>query len=114
MRSSESKLADTFKRRVKRQRGKLISEKPKKQQLYWIFALILNQRRLVYDTCNLFSYYLRCNNCRKQSSLKKSKSGRIDYNLNQGIKKLDQDLDITKMIEVLQSAKILRYLVLTK
>ena len=43
-----------------------------------------------------------------------SKSGRIDYNLNQGIKKLDQDLDITKMIEVLQSAEIMRYLILTK
>ena len=46
--------------------------------------------------------------------MKKSKSGRIEYNLNQGIKKLNQDLDITKMIEVLQSAEIMRYLVLTK
>ena len=34
--------------------------------------------------------------------------------MNQGIKKLNQDLDITKMIEVLQSAEIMRYLVLTK
>ena len=62
----------------------------------------------------MFSYYLRCYNCRKQSSLKNNKSGRIEYNLNQGIKKLNQDLDITKMIEVLQSAEIMRYLVLTK
>ena len=46
--------------------------------------------------------------------MKNSKSGRIEYNLNQGIKKLNQDLDITKMIEVLQSAEIMRYLVLTK
>ena len=39
---SEKEMAFDFKQRVKKQRGKLISEKPKKQQLYWIFALILN------------------------------------------------------------------------
>ena len=100
LKTNEKDMAVEFKKKVKEQRGKLISDKPKKQQLYWIYALILNQRRLVYTTCNLLTYYLRCNQCRKQNSLKNSQ-GRVDYYLNRGIMKLNQDLDITRMIEIL-------------
>ena len=103
-----------FKQQVKEQRKKLLSEKPKKQQLYWIYALILNQRRLVYSTCNVLLYYLRCYNCRKKSSLKKNKSSKKEYFLNQGIKKLNQDLDIVSMLDLLNGAKVMRYLILTR
>ena len=65
LKTNEKDMATEFKKKVKEQRGKLISDKPKKQQLYWIYALILNQRRLIYTTCNLLTYYLRCYNCRK-------------------------------------------------
>ena len=96
---SEKDLACEFKRKVKEQRRKLINEKPKKQQLYWIYALILNQKRLVYTTCNALFYYLRCYRCLKKSNLKKSKSGKKHYFLNQGIKMLSHDLDITNILD---------------
>ena len=92
----------------------MISEMPKKQQLYWIFALILNQKRLVYSTCNALMYYFRCYKCRKQSTLKQSKSGKIDYFLNQGIKKLSHDLDIVNILDIIKGSRTMRYLVLNK
>ena len=111
---SEKDLAFEFKRKVKEQRRKLISEKPKKQQLYCIFALILNQKRLVYTTCNALMYYLRCYKCRKQGNLKTSRLGKMDYFLNKGIKKLSHDLDITNILDIIKGSRIMRYLVLNK
>ena len=51
MGASRSRNGQTsaLKKKVREQRKKLISEKPKKSELYWIYALILNQRRMIYD-----------------------------------------------------------------
>ena len=93
----------------------MISDKPKKSELYWIFALILNQRKLVYNQCSVFKYYLKCLCCRKQSTLKKMKSGgKKDYLVNKGIKKLEVDLDIVNILEMIKRARVLVNLTLTK
>ena len=55
----------------------------------------------MYGTCNVLLYYLRCYNFRKKSSLKKNTSSKKEYFLNQGIKKLNEDLDIVNMLDLL-------------
>ena len=93
----------------------MISDKPKKSELYWIYALILNQRKLVYTQCSVFKYYFKCLCCRKQSTLKKMKSdGKKDYLVNKGIKKLEADLDIVNILEIIKRARVLVNLTLTK
>ena len=57
---------------------------------------------------------MKCFCCRKQSSLKNLKSGRKDYLLNKGIEKLDKDLDIENILEMIKRARVLVNLTLTK
>ena len=75
-----------FRQKLDEKRGKMLSVPPKRNQLYFIFSLILNQRIIVYKTCDALKYYFSCRQCRKQRSLKKYKSK--DFYLNQGIQKL--------------------------
>ena len=53
-------------------------------------------------------YYFRCFACRKSSSLKKLKSAKPDYYLNQGIKKLSHDLDIVNLLEMIKGFHIMK------
>ena len=63
-----------FMENLREKRKKLISETPKRQQLFYIFHLIMNQRKFTYNTCNALAYYFRCFACRKASSLKNIKA----------------------------------------
>ena len=81
-------------------RSKLISYKPRRQQLFYIFHMILNQRRLSYNTCLALCYYFRCFACRKERSLKRKSSSKQDFYLDQGIRKLNRDLDINNLLEM--------------
>ena len=92
-----------FMRGLKNTRMKLISTWPKRQQLYYIFHLILNQRRFSYSTFLALSYFFRCYNCRNRKSLAKIKSAKQDVFLEKGINKLNKDLDIVNLLETVRN-----------
>ena len=89
-------------------RKKLLSLKPKRQQLFYIFHLILNQRRFSYNTCLAFRYYFKCFACRSKNSLKKKASAKQDFYLDKGIEKLNKDLDIVHLIEMIKGYQVMK------
>ena len=88
-----------------KKKKRLISLKPKKQQLFAIYHLILNQRNFVYQSCKAFTYQLTCLDCRSKRSIKRR--DRTDYQLDKGIEKLEQHLDVTKLIKRAQIVKVI-------
>ena len=80
----------------------IIEGKPTCEQLSYIFHLIMNQRRLTYNTCFAIGYYLRCFVCRKNNSLKQIKSAKTDFYMNKGIEKLTRDLDIFSLLDMIK------------
>ena len=86
----------------------LISVKPKRQHLYYIYHLIINQKKFNYGCAQLMRYYLKCLICRKKASLKKLGGDRSDYYLHEGEKKLARDLDIVSLIRMVKSYNVLR------
>ncbi len=78
----------------------MINEKPKRHSLYYIYHLLLNQRRFVYTTCNVLRYVFCCLICRKSKSLRFLKGGKRDFELNKGMVKLNRDLDIVNFLEL--------------
>lgn len=93
---------------LKEQRKKLIAARPNRQQLYYVFHSILNQRKLSYSKCQAICYNMRCFFCLSESRLKKSKRSKSDFYLNRGIKKLTRDLDISKLLEMVQVFKVMK------
>ena len=54
-------------------------------------------------------YYFRCFICRKNSSsLKKSKAFKTDFYLNKGISKLNHDLDIVNLLEIVKGYNVMK------
>lgn len=47
----ESAKKETFKKQLIEQRKNLISHSPRRQQLYYIYHMILNQTRFTYSNC---------------------------------------------------------------
>ena len=90
---------------LKANRSKLISQQPRRQQLYYIFHMILNIRRFSYNTCLALKYLLCCYDCRSRSSLKQNATQ--DYYLNKGIEKLNKDLDIVNLLTMIQGYRVL-------
>jgi len=88
--------------------GNLISERPKRQQLFYIFHLILNQRQFSYNTFNAVRYYLACLHCRKKSSIRSSSIAKQDFYLNKGIDKLSKNLDIVNLIDMMKGYHVMK------
>ena len=86
----------------------LISAKPKRQHLYYIYHLIVNQTMFRYATWSTLQSYLRCFVCRSQKSLRKIKSARNDLYLGQGLRKLERDLDIVNLIDLIKGYRVMR------
>ena len=86
----------------------LISVKPKRQHLYYIYHLIINQKKFNYGCAQLMRYYLKCLICRKKLSLKKLGGDRSDYYLNKGEEKLSKDLDIVNLLRTVKSYRVMR------
>ena len=55
--------------------------------------MIMNRRNFEYRFKDAINYFVRCNPCRKLSSIKNANNMRDVY-LNKGIKYLAEDLDI--------------------
>ena len=88
----------------------IIGKIPKKQQLFSIYTLILNQRALVYKVCQALIYTFtcfksfRCKRSVKQMNLRRGD----DFYLDKGIKKLEKHLDISWLIRRAQTVKIIK------
>ena len=99
---------------LKQQRKTLISHIPKRQQLYYIYHLILNQGQFTYSMCLTLAYYFRCFacSCRKDSSKSKFKwrqnSGLKHMQLDKGKHKLNRDLDIINLLEMVKDYHLMR------
>ena len=77
-----------------------ISKRPKRQQLYFIYKMIMNRRNFEYSLRNALRYYF---NCRSSSSLNKKNKDKRDLYLNKGINKLKDDLDIVQLLKLIQN-----------
>ena len=99
---------------LKKQAKTLISQRPKRQQLFYLFHLILNQRKFSYHDCNALTYFLRCFCLRKQSSLKKLASAKQDVLLNKGTEKLERDLDIVELLDIIHGFRVMKKTLFTK
>ena len=96
---------------LRNQQKKLISHEPKQHQLYYIYHLILNQRRLTYNTCLSILYFFRCRNCRDNKKLRNIKSADQDFKLNKGMNKLNRDLDIVKLLEMVKDYRVMKQVI---
>ena len=105
---NEERNEKNFMERMKKQRSKLISHEPKRHQLYYIFHLILNQRRFTYSTCLAIMYFFRCRNCRSRKHLKRTKSAEKDFKLDKGRDKLYRDLDIVNLLEMIKDYHVMK------
>ena len=66
---------------------------------------ILNQQIFDYPKGLIPAYYLRCLCCRRKESLKNiSKS---DYYLRKGVEKLNKDLDVVGILNMIQNVDIM-------
>ena len=71
--------------------------------------MILNQRRLSYDICKVFAYYLKCFACRRRESLKSlSVASKTDFYVNRGMDKLSRDLDIVNMLDIIRGFHVMK------
>ena len=96
-------------------RHTLICEKPKRQQLFYIYHLILNRRKFIYDKCNSASYFFCRFGCmRSESSLKNLKTGKQDFLLNKGTRKLKRDLDILELFKIVRGFRVMKKTLFTK
>ena len=88
-----------------------ISTKPKRQQLYKLYKLILNRKMLEYNTFHAFEEYFRCL-CRKSKhSLKdqtKTKNGKRHLYFRKARERLIQDMDISGLLQVRYGFEIMK------
>ena len=78
-----------------------ISEKPKRQQLYKLYKLILNRVMFKYGPFHSFEEYLRCICYKSKKSLKskmKSKAGMRHFYFKKAHARLNHDLDIAGLL----------------
>ena len=71
-----------------------ISKRPKRQQLYYIYKMIMNRWNFEYSLNQAIKYFFKCNNFRSAKWLKEKPQRKVDLFLNKGIEKLKWDLDI--------------------
>ena len=88
-----------------------ISSKPKRQQLYELYKLILNRKMLEYNAFHAFEEYFRCFFCRSKQSLKYKTKGNIGKRhlyFRKAKERLAQDLDISGLLQVRYGFEIMK------
>ena len=90
----KGKVIYNMKNGIKEEEKKLISKTPKRQQLYWIYKMILNRSKFEYSLRHYFEYYLKCFHCRSRRSLTQIKAGKRHVLYDKASKKYDKSLDI--------------------
>ena len=65
IKSAHPKFENNIKHAMKEARGRPVSKRPKRQQLYWIYKMVLNRQNFDYSFTDGFKYYLwKVKNCR--------------------------------------------------
>ena len=75
-----------------------ISSQPKRQQLYYLYKMIINRRTFEYGLRHVFRYYLKCIFCRSRNTLRKVADGKRDIYFDRASRKLKKDLDIVTLL----------------
>ena len=113
---SSDEMEDFVKQNIK---SHYISEKPKRQQLYFLYKIILNRQSFVYHFSDWIMFCLcrirsfcSCNRqlqqtdgkkgitCRKACSYNQKLAERKHRTFRRGKEKLTRDLDIVKLIQL--------------
>ena len=88
-----------------------ISKKPKRQQLYNLYKLIVNRKMLEYTTYHIYEQYFRCLCYKSRHKLKNSnlsKIGKRHVYFRKAKERLNNDLDIAGLLEVRYGFEILK------
>ena len=102
-----------MKKLLKDDEKEAISKKPKRQQLYKLFKLIINRKDFQYSYFHAFERYLRCFRCKSRKSLKAYRNGKDGMRhlyFKKAKTKLKQDLDISGLLQVRYGFEILKSL----
>ena len=67
--NSKKEYKESLKKAIRAQLKLPISKKPKRQQLYYLYKMIMNRRMFVYSLQHVFRYFLKCYFCRSNKSL---------------------------------------------
>ena len=89
---------------IRKQLKMPISSKPKKQQLYYLYKMIMNRRTFEYKMRHTLRYYFKCFCLRSNKSLKQIKDGKRDVYFDLASRKLDKDLDVITLLRIMQTA----------
>ena len=79
---------------VRKARNVPVSKRPKRQQLYYMYTMLMNRKSLEYTFTNSLRYSLwlfrscRCCPCRSSKSLKELKAPKVDVYMNKAEKRL--------------------------
>ena len=96
----DPQLRSTFKQMLKYQSKKLISSKPSKEQLFFLYNVVMNRVKFEYSFRHVILYFIRCLACRR-NSVRNEPHLKRDYYLNKGGNKLRKDLDIVQMLHMI-------------
>ena len=101
LRLKPKKYHPHIKEKIKAARNIYFSRKPKKEQFYYLYLMILNRRTMNGSLKAVLAYYLRSlfNSC-SRGEIK-----REDRLMDKGIKRLKKDLDIVSLLNLQQEFK---------
>ena len=112
---SRNELLETAVRDAVRKARKIpVSKKPKRQQLYYVYTMLMNRKTLEYTFTNALMYALwlvrscRCCPFRTSKSMKLLKAPRADVYMNKAEARISQDLDIVKLIDKMHTVDDLK------
>ena len=102
------KKKENLKFSYNQERLRPISKRPKRQQLYWIYKMVMNRRNFEYTFRNGMNYYLwKCRHargcpCRSGKSVKELNAPKRDLQLKKARRRLIKELDIVRLINTMR------------
>ena len=90
-----------------------IGSTPKRQQLFYIYRLIMNRRNFEYSLKHLFKYFCLCRSLRRNDKLRQGPAKR-DLYLNRAIVKLKKDMSIVKLLNRAQIVEEMHQILFNK
>ena len=106
----KSSLRDGIRENLK----KPLSRKPKRQQLYYLYRIIMNRRKFHYTLKHVFKYYFKCIWCRSNKAIRQLNDGKRDLYYGRAERKLAKDLDVITLLQMIQSAEIVQSILFDK
>ena len=94
---------------MKKARKQTVSARPKRQQLYWIYKMIMNRKNFEYNLKDGITYYwwkiIHCRGCpcRPKGDRKTLKAPKKDIQFQKAKKRLLDELDIVKIVSSIRN-----------